>query len=205
MPNIPANAPSLCLHPLAAAGFFSPEAGRRKPAFYWLRWSPIRKAGDRLTAARLRTLWSLALWNSGKTAAARTTFQPVLQLAEQQHLKGLFLDAGDTLQPLLIGMNESSSACTEEGIVHEPRADKRAPADRTPFNSGSPDIHGELSERELQILQLIAEGQMNKEIARSLAISAETVKWHIKNIYAKLKVNSRTQAMSRALEMKLLD
>ncbi|HHU0300866.1 response regulator transcription factor, partial [Acinetobacter baumannii] len=54
-------------------------------------------------------------------------------------------------------------------------------------------------------LQLIAEGQMNKEIARSLAISAETVKWHIKNIYAKLKVNSRTQAMSRALEMKLLD
>ncbi|MET6219199.1 response regulator transcription factor [Klebsiella pneumoniae] len=82
---------------------------------------------------------------------------------------------------------------------------KRAPADGTPFNSGSPDIPGELSEREFQILQLIAEGQMNKEIARSLAISAETVKWHIKNIYAKLKVNSRTQAMSRALEMKLLD
>ncbi|MCP6204883.1 hypothetical protein NL465_29715, partial [Klebsiella pneumoniae] len=52
---------------------------------------------DRLTAARLRTLWSLALWNSGKTAAARTTFQPVVQLAEQQHLTGLFLDAGDTL------------------------------------------------------------------------------------------------------------
>ncbi|MCQ4010626.1 hypothetical protein FK521_28345, partial [Klebsiella pneumoniae] len=30
---------------LAAAGFFSPEAKHRKPAFYWLRWSPIRKAG----------------------------------------------------------------------------------------------------------------------------------------------------------------
>ncbi|MCL7679016.1 helix-turn-helix transcriptional regulator, partial [Klebsiella pneumoniae] len=134
--------------------------------------------GDRLTAARLRTLWSLALWHSGKTAAARTTFQPVVQLAEQQHLKGLFLEAGDTLQPLLAGMNETSSACTEEGIVHEPWAGKRAPADGTPFNSGSPDIHGELSEREFQILQLIAEGQMNKEIARSLAISAETVKWH---------------------------
>ncbi len=69
----------------------------------------------------------------------------------------------------------------------------------------APIFLGELSEREFQILQLIAEGQMNKEIARSLAISAETVKWHIKNIYAKLKVNSRTQAMSRALEMKLLD
>ncbi|WP_130947334.1 helix-turn-helix domain-containing protein, partial [Klebsiella pneumoniae] len=131
--------------------------------------------GDRLTAARLRTLWSLALWNSGKTAAARTTFQPVVQLAEQQHLTGLFLDAGDTLQPLLIGMNESSSAWTEKRGVQGSWADKRGPVDGTPFNSGSPDIPGELSEREFQILQLIAEGQMNKEIARSLAISAETV------------------------------
>lgn len=76
--------------------------------------------GDRLTAARLRTLWSLALWHSGKTAAARTTFQPVVQLAEQQHLKGPFLDAGDTLQPLLIGMNDSSSACKEEGECKVP-------------------------------------------------------------------------------------
>lgn len=89
-----------------------------------------------------------------------------MQLAEQQHLTGLFLDAGDTLQPLLAGMNETSSACKRRG-VHEPWADKRAPADGTPFNSGSPDIPGELSEREFQILQLIAEGQMNKEIARS--------------------------------------
>jgi LuxR family maltose regulon positive regulatory protein len=63
-------------------------------------------------------------------------------------------------------MNETSSACTEEGGVHEPWADKRAPADGTPFNSGSPDIHGS-SASEFQILQLIAEGQMNKEIARS--------------------------------------
>lgn len=70
----------------------------------------------------------------------RATFQPVVQLAEQQHLTGLFLDAGDTLQPLLAGMNETSSACKEKGGVHEPWADKRAPADGTPFNSGSPDI-----------------------------------------------------------------
>lgn len=69
-----------------------------------------------------------------------TTFQPVVQLAEQQHLTGLFLDAGDTLQPLLIGMNESSSAWTEKRGVQGSRADKRGPVDGTPFNSGSPDI-----------------------------------------------------------------
>ncbi|MXF45554.1 helix-turn-helix transcriptional regulator [Raoultella sp. Lac2] len=160
--------------------------------------------GDGLSAARLRTLWSLALWNSGKTAAACTTFQPVLQLAEQQHLKGIFLEAGDALQPLLACMNESSSACKEEGTGHGHWVDKSDPGGGTPFNRGGLDINGELSERELQVLHLIAEGQMNKEIARSLDISVETVKWHIKNIYAKLRVNSRTQAMSRALEMKLL-
>jgi LuxR family maltose regulon positive regulatory protein len=204
MPNIPVNALSLSASLSRSRLLLARGQAPQACILLAEMVSDQESRGDRLTAARLRTLWSLALWNSGKTAAARTTFQPVVQLAEQQHLKGLFLEAGDTLQPLLIGMNESSSACTEKG-VHEPWADKRAPADGTPFNSGSPDIHGELSERELQILQLIAEGQMNKEIARSLAISAETVKWHIKNIYAKLKVNSRTQAMSRALEMKLLD
>lgn len=160
--------------------------------------------GDGLSAARLRTLWSLALWNSGKTAAACTTFQPVLQLAEQLHLKGIFLEAGDALQPLLACMNESSSVCKEEGTGHGHWVDKSDPGGGTPFNRGGLDINGELSERELQVLHLIAEGQMNKEIARSLDISVETVKWHIKNIYAKLRVNSRTQAMSRALEMKLL-
>lgn len=100
------------------------------------------------------------------------------------------------MNPLRLGQRK--------GECRDPGRQAR-PVEGTPFNSGSPDIPGELSEREFQILQLIAEGQMNKEIARSLAISAETVKWHIKNIYAKLKVNSRTQAMSRALEMKLLD
>jgi len=51
----------------------------------------------------------------------------------------------------------------------------------------------------------VAQGQSNKEIARSLDISSETVKWHLKNLYAKLQVTSRIQAMSRARELSLLD
>lgn len=47
-----------------------------------------------------------------------------------------------------------------------------------------------LSEREQQILLLIAQGQANKEIARSLDISAETVKWHLKNLFCKLHVTA---------------
>jgi LuxR family maltose regulon positive regulatory protein len=55
-----------------------------------------------------------------------------------------------------------------------------------------------LSAREGDILRLIAEGRSNKEIARDLAITPETVKSHVKHIFAKLNVEKRAQAVSRA-------
>jgi transcriptional regulator of acetoin/glycerol metabolism/DNA-binding CsgD family transcriptional regulator len=55
-----------------------------------------------------------------------------------------------------------------------------------------------LSPRERNILELIGQGRSNKEIARLLGISPETVKSHIKNMFAKLGVESRTQALYRA-------
>jgi LuxR family maltose regulon positive regulatory protein len=55
-----------------------------------------------------------------------------------------------------------------------------------------------LSRRESDILRLIAEGLTNKEIAKDLAIAPETVKSHIKNLFTKLKVERRAQAVSRA-------
>jgi LuxR family maltose regulon positive regulatory protein len=55
-----------------------------------------------------------------------------------------------------------------------------------------------LSVREGEILKLIAEGRSNKEIARNLAITPETVKSHVKHIFIKLNVEKRAQAVSRA-------
>jgi DNA-binding NarL/FixJ family response regulator len=56
-----------------------------------------------------------------------------------------------------------------------------------------------LSARELVILQRVAEGKANKIIARELAVSEDTVKAHLRNIFAKLHVNDRTQAVTVAL------
>jgi len=53
-------------------------------------------------------------------------------------------------------------------------------------------------------LRLIAEGNSNKAIARTLGISAETVKWHLKQLYEKLEVNGRIQAVNQARKRGLL-
>ncbi|MFC5530528.1 response regulator [Cohnella yongneupensis] len=55
-----------------------------------------------------------------------------------------------------------------------------------------------LTEQETKVLRLIASGLSNKEIARNLNITSETVKTHIKNVYRKLRVNNRVQALQRA-------
>ena len=61
-----------------------------------------------------------------------------------------------------------------------------------------------LSRRELEVLELIAEGLSNREIAERLSLSVGTVKVHTRNIYGKLDVNSRTQAIAQAAKLDLL-
>ncbi len=61
-----------------------------------------------------------------------------------------------------------------------------------------------LSDRELEVLRLIADGLSNHEIADKLIIGLGTVKTHINNIFGKLDVKNRTQAVARARELNLL-
>ena len=61
-----------------------------------------------------------------------------------------------------------------------------------------------LSDRELEILRLIAKGFLNKEIAKTLYISEKTVKNHVSNIFKKLKVSDRTQAAVFALKHNII-
>jgi DNA-binding NarL/FixJ family response regulator len=56
-----------------------------------------------------------------------------------------------------------------------------------------------LSLRELQVLELVAEGMRNKEIADALGISVDTAGMHVKNLYAKLDVHDRTAAVAKAI------
>ncbi len=61
-----------------------------------------------------------------------------------------------------------------------------------------------LSERELEVLELVSEGLSNKEIAGKLFVSINTVKTHLQKVYEKLEVNRRTQAVEKAKSLKLI-
>jgi DNA-binding CsgD family transcriptional regulator len=69
-----------------------------------------------------------------------------------------------------------------------------------PAASGGP----ALTTRERTILEVVAQGQSNKEIGRTLGISPETVKTHLENVYGKLSVERRAQAIARAKDLALL-
>ncbi len=75
-------------------------------------------------------------------------------------------------------------------------------SDAKPRQPGMP--YEQLTQRELQVLQLAADGLSNKEIAEKLVISEKTVKNHIANIFSKLNVNDRTQAILYALRKGLV-
>ncbi|MBO6794770.1 MAG: response regulator transcription factor [Balneolaceae bacterium] len=78
-------------------------------------------------------------------------------------------------------------------------------APQTEFNRNEKAMaYLQISERELEVLEQVAKGLSNKEIAATLFVSVNTVKTHLKKLYEKLEVNRRTQAVEKARELKLI-
>jgi ATP/maltotriose-dependent transcriptional regulator MalT len=76
--------------------------------------------------------------------------------------------------------------------------------DRQEISNEKSALRLSLSQRELQILELIVEGKSNKEIAETIYLSLDTVKSHMKNVYQKLGVHSRSQAVKTAIQQGLV-
>lgn len=79
----------------------------------------------------------------------------------------------------------------------EPRADEFSPNERAQASLG-------ITERERQVLQLLADGRSNKEIAARLGLSPNTVKTHVARLFEKLRVARRTEAIQLARELGLV-
>ncbi len=160
----------------------------------------------------IQLLRALALQSQGDEAAARTALERALTLAEPEGYIRTFVDEGEPLRLLMADCR----------VQIEKRNDRLRPYVETllaafpaaPLTSREPAISNQqstilnliepLSERELEVLRLISDGLSNREIADRLIVGTGTVKTHINNLYRKLDVNSRTQALARAREWNLL-
>jgi LuxR family maltose regulon positive regulatory protein len=126
-------------------------------------------------------------------------------LAEPEGYIRIFLDEGEPLRELISSFqarqNNPSLAAYVEKLcaAFDPPHTPATSAGNLP--SVNQNLVEPLSGRELDVLRLIVDGLSNQAIAQKLFLSVGTVKVHIKHIYAKLDVNSRTQAVARVNEL----
>lgn len=81
---------------------------------------------------------------------------------------------------------------------------RRKPQEKSILSNPKLKAEFQLSDREMEVLEGIAEGLTNKQIGEKLFLSESTIKSHSANLFSKLNVNRRTQAVSRARELGLL-
>ncbi|NMB87879.1 MAG: AAA family ATPase [Chloroflexi bacterium] len=160
--------------------------------------------GIALQGLLLRACMALA---QGHTPAARQDLSQAVALAAPQGYLRAFLDQGAQLTGLLAALLRSAPAdATQAGFIQQLRA-ALPPGESSPPASGSPAVPAlpeALTERQLAVLRLVAQGLKYDEIAGQLFISKNTVRFYIKEIYGKLAVNSRARAVEVARRLGLL-
>ena len=145
------------------------------------------------------SLQALAHQGAGDTTRAMDALERALTLAEPEGFVRTFVDEGPPMARLLYEAlaREIAPGYARRLLAAFPMPE---PEHNGPPNTQSPesDLIEPLSERELEVLQLISEGLTNPEIASRLFLSPHTVKTHARNIYSKLGVHNRTQAVTSA-------
>jgi ATP/maltotriose-dependent transcriptional regulator MalT len=159
-------------------------------------------------ALRLATQISVALLAADDRLEAENTFRKVLSAAAQSGIHQMILDQGPEVGNLLTRFQHDAQRTGRSReilpYVRTLIARWRELYQPEPTSRSASAVAESLSPRERSILELIGRGQSNKEIARDLGITPETVKSHVKNIFIKLAVERRGQAASRAQSLGLL-
>jgi LuxR family maltose regulon positive regulatory protein len=153
--------------------------------------------------------WLIEIWIvralmyqvEGRAGNAHHMIQAALSASAQRGYFRIFLDEGDLMGPLLQSVepqlkDNDLSAFVKHTLEAMPGESAKGKTDLVDEET--------LSERELEVLRLLAAGQTYKEIGQQLFLSLNTVQFHVKNIYSKLLVNKRGQAIEKAREKKLI-
>jgi LuxR family maltose regulon positive regulatory protein len=135
----------------------------------------------------------------GQKAQALARLGEAVRLAAAEGYRRAFLDGGPVVAALLPGVRHLAPAFVDDllgRLSPEAGRGRATPAAQSLIEP--------LSERELEVLRLVAEGLSNSEIAARLFVSVGTVKTHVHNILGKLGVEGRPRAIARARELKLV-
>ena len=161
------------------------------------------------SAIEILVLQAIAHQAQGDLPAALLPLQHALALAEPEGYIRIFLDEGSSMMQLLrqacaygIMPRQGLPNYTDK-LLAAFEAEKRKSEDKPDLPPAQPLIEP-LSQRELKILQLIAQGLSNRQIGERLFLALNTVKGHNRKIFDKLQVQSRTEAIARARELGLL-
>ncbi|MGH3088985.1 MAG: LuxR C-terminal-related transcriptional regulator [Rubrobacteraceae bacterium] len=153
-------------------------------------------------------LTALSLWAKGKKERSVSILSKALALAEPEGYVRAFVDEGAVMGGLLSATLEArrwDDSRTAGRVLTKYIAKLLAALAQ---KVAAPGLDGRLpeslSEREMEVLALIAAGRSNREIAGRLFVSTSTVKTHINNLYRKLGARSRTQALAKARGLDLI-
>jgi LuxR family maltose regulon positive regulatory protein len=144
-------------------------------------------------------LQALAHQAQGDIAAALVPLERAVGLAEPERYARIFLDEGPPMATLLQALARQGTA---PNYVRQLLTGLRDGHDRT--TPATQVLIEPLSDRELEVIRLLATELDGPDIARRLVVSLNTMRTHTKNIYSKLGVNNRREAVRRAQELELL-
>ncbi|MGD9099891.1 MAG: LuxR C-terminal-related transcriptional regulator, partial [Anaerolineae bacterium] len=175
-------------------------------AIYERLCAPAQAAGRMARVIEMSLLKALALQAQGQVASALASLEQCLSLAEAGGYVRLFLEGGAPVAALLSsrGLASRGVGAYADRLLAVFGAPERERAPETRSSPSASALVEPLTRRELEVLRLIGEGLSNQEIAARLFVTLSTVKKHSSNVYGKLGVRSRTQAVARAQELGLL-
>jgi LuxR family transcriptional regulator, maltose regulon positive regulatory protein len=164
--------------------------------------------GGRLgNVIEILVLQALAHEAQGGSPSALVPLERVLTLAEPEGYVRTFVDEGPPMEQLLLEATARGIMPDYTGkLLATFEAEGRIDSDDSPRHTppASQPLAEPLSDRELEVLHLIAHGLSNREIGERLFLAIITVKGHNRNIFRKLQVRRRTEAVARARELGLL-
>jgi LuxR family maltose regulon positive regulatory protein len=146
---------------------------------------------------RILVFRAVALQSQEQPTQAHDCLKQALNLAAPRGYYRSFLEAGKNIADLLSRLQPEAPEMVETLLA-------KIRGEITPSSDMVFPLVEPLSEREMEVLRLVRQGLSNREVAENLVVSEWTVKKHLTNVYSKLGVKNRTQAIARAREIALL-